>query len=532
MSNPMWAPPGLYPPGPAYAVSPASPAYAAPTPTPAPVGPDVKPGRGAPKLYQPVVLKDAMRFFQVPAMAWWWGLLGLVAFGGLFFGVELIGALVMAWADPNATEQNTTTPVIFLLNNAWIALLIPASILVSFWFYRQGFGWLSSVIGRFRWKWFFVPLGIFVVGYLIENLIELVLYGSDGYGLTSLTWQPTSLVMIVGILVTTPLQCAGEEYMARGVVPRLIAGVVRQRQVGLILAALGSSGLFMYLHSAQDVWLNSYYFATGLVMWWSVYRTGGLEISVALHIVNNLFSEWMLPFQDISGMFDRSSGTGSPILLIYVLWEFMLVLIVDYIARGRGLVRMSAPAAAVPVVLRGGDMVAKPARETVVATKADLPRLDKTPRLTPAAPVPNQWFAPAAAQPYPVAPGYPPPGYPGAPLNYPMPGWAGPAPVYPAPMPGYPSPMPVYPAPMPAYPAPPPGYAVPPPAYPGPAYPVAPPNYPSTGYPGAPTYPPPGSPVPTGAQPASAGPNRLFDQADQRGPDAQLGDAGPDQPTG
>lgn len=453
-----------------------------PAPPVAPVGPDIKPGRRAPTLFQPVVLKDSMRFFQVPAMAWWWGLLGLVAFGGLLFLTMLLGSQLMNWVDPRALAQNTTTPAIFLLNNVWIAAIIPASVFVSFWFYRQGFGWLSSVIGRFRWKWFLLPLGVFVVGYIIENLIELLLFGANGYGLSGLTWQPTSLVMIVGIVLTTPLQCAGEEFMARGIVSRLIAAVIPQRQIGLILAAVGSSGLFMWLHSADDNWLNCYYFSTGLVLWWLAYRTGGLEASIALHMVNNLFSEWMLPFQDISGMFDRSAGTGSPAMLIYVVWEFLLALVVDYLARRRRLVRASAPAAAVPVVLKPASWVANQWRHTVVAGQADLPRLAKTPRLPATTALgPNQWPGPVPGLGYPVAPSYPPaPVYPPA-RSYP------PAPVFPV-APTYPpgSAYPVAaaypparsyaPAPPPAYPVVPSGYPAAPPSYPAatPAYPAPP----------------------------------------------------------
>jgi len=163
----------------------------------------------------------------------------------------------------------------------------------------------------------------------------------------------------------------------------------------------------------------------------------------------------MLPFQDISGMFDRSAGTGSPLMLIYVVWEFLLVLIVDYIARGRHTVKMSAPAAAVPLVLKGGTMVPNRLRQTFVATKVDLPRLETTPRLPAAAPVvQNQWYSPAVGYPYPPAPSYPAPvpSYPGSTPGYP-PSIAG----YPVSVPGYPmaAPVaaPVAPAPV-GYPAP------------------------------------------------------------------------------
>jgi len=118
------------------------------------------------------------------------------------------------------------------------------------------------------------------------------------------------------------------------------------------------------------------------MMWWLAYRTGGIEASIALHFVNNFFSEWMLPFTDFSDMFDRSEGTGSPVVLIYLAVQLVLVLIVDWVARKKGLVRMSAPAAWAPAVVKPKKFVTIIEGSVVQATKADLPRIETTPRET------------------------------------------------------------------------------------------------------------------------------------------------------
>jgi membrane protease YdiL (CAAX protease family) len=333
------------------------------------------------KLFQPTELTDYMRFYRVPARAWWWGFIAVAAIVVAFLVSSFGAAFAIIIVEPNwIFDQSVTTPAVFLINNVSIVAMVPLAVLVSYLIYHQGFGWLTSVVGRFRWKWFWIALGVFAAGYAVETAAEIAILGPSDYGLFDLSILPTTALMIVGILLTTPLQCAGEEYAVRGVLARSLAGLIPHRLTSLIVAAVGSSLVFMWIHGAGDPWLNVFYFGVGLIMWWLAYRTGGLEASIALHIVNNLFSEWMLPFSDISGMFDRSEGTGSPIMLAYLAVEVVLILIVDFIARQRGVVRSSAPAAARPVVVKPTKFVSTIAELHAVNDAVDLPRYESTPR--------------------------------------------------------------------------------------------------------------------------------------------------------
>ena len=342
-----------------------------------------------PKLFLPTKLKDSMRFFQVPARPWWWGLIALVVYVGCYLLVQFLASFIMLAANPSVLEAAQkgeplpTTPSLFLINNIAVALDIGVCTLLAWIFFRQGFGWLVSVVGRFRWKWMGVALGIFAIGYAVEMIVELLIYGVVDYGLTDLHLESYTVFMIVSILATTPFQCAAEEFQSRAFLPRIITAIVPFRIAGLILSALVPSVIFMYLHDAQDPWLNLNYFCVALMMWWLAYRTGGIEASIALHFVNNFFSEWTLPFTDISGMFDRSEGTGSPVILIYIAVQLVLVLIVDWFARKKGVVRMSAPAALVPVVVKPRKFVTMIEGSVVPATKADLPRIETTIREMP-----------------------------------------------------------------------------------------------------------------------------------------------------
>ena len=418
--------PPVAPPGPP--VAPPYPPVVAPYP-PYPVvvyPPPVIPVR--PKIFLPTTLKDHMRFFQVPARRWWWSLIGLVAFGAIMFAEMLIASAVVAIMDPESLESEQVTPAIFLANNVLIATHIAVAVLVSWLFFRQGFGWLVSVVGRFRWKWMALALGVFAAGYAVTLAVEVAVYGPEDYGLHDLRMLPTTWVMVVGILVTTPFQCAGEEFTDRAVLPRLVAGIVPIRWLGLLLSAVVSSGLFVFMHGAADIWLNIYYFGAGLILWWLAYRTGGIEASIALHIVNNLFNEWMLPFSDISDIFDRGEGAGSPMLMVYLSIQLVLVLIVDSMARRRGLVRMSSPAAAAPEVVQPRRLCTRLAGAARPATAEDLPRMASTVR-----DIPLQW------PPTPPMPAYgPPPTPPGHGLS---PAASGQIPDPPPPPPGWPNRM-------------------------------------------------------------------------------------------
>ena len=296
------------------------------------------------KVFLPNELKDYVRYFQVPTRRWWWGLIALVVGTMLFvLALSLTGMLQSLlpregeWAFPLALLTNSV---------AGGSLGILVVVLVSRLFYRQGFGWISSVEGRFRWKWFGMTAFVFAAGIILFDVVmnlafpELVEY--------ELSFRPYTWGMIVIILLTTPLNAAMEEYFFRGLFARIIAAIVPLHRVGLILSALISTGVFMLLHTDSDLFRNIYYLSMGFLSWWLVYRTGGIEASVAYHAIVNVVGQSILPFMDLSLLSNSVRGDAwSAINLIPIVMHILLVLIVDRIARRKGLVRMSSPSASV-----------------------------------------------------------------------------------------------------------------------------------------------------------------------------------------
>jgi len=305
----------------------------------------------------PVEPKRHSQFLQTPRRRWWKLPIALVvAVVAWLIGSTIVTIPALVYdiinqridlTDPVALQNYVAgitthiTPALFLANNAGIALMIPSAWL-GLIIYGQRPRWLSSVVGGLRWKWLLRILGLILLPYLAFEALTIALTG-----VPQLTWKPYSLFMILVIVLTTPLQCAGEEYGLRGLVNRLF-GSYGSSRVSFWIGAVVSSLAFMWLHAAQDIYLNAFYFSFGMISCWMAWRTGGLEAGIALHVVNNVVAMAVFPFSDFSGLFNRQAGSANP-MDVLPLAAVMLVSmgLVEWQVRRRKPVAVAAPGAAV-----------------------------------------------------------------------------------------------------------------------------------------------------------------------------------------
>jgi membrane protease YdiL (CAAX protease family) len=159
-----------------------------------------------------------------------------------------------------------------------------------------------------------------------------------------------SVLMLVIVLLTTPLQAAGEEYGARGLINRAAASWVSGRGGALAVGTIVSSAVFMVAHGAGDPWLITFYFLFGVGLSLVTWRTGGLEVAILIHTVNNMvaFGISILSGQDLSNVLDRSDGTGGPAVLVPMGMLVAIVAGVWWWAGHSKLVRTFQPAALPP----------------------------------------------------------------------------------------------------------------------------------------------------------------------------------------
>jgi membrane protease YdiL (CAAX protease family) len=230
-----------------------------------------------------------------PTHRWWRPLVGLaVVVTSMGAVVVLLGALaVVALAGGAVTSAELSDqawitewsagPVGLLANNLVLAALIPAS-MVAVW---VGHGWsprwLGSVRGGVRRDWLARCVLVCVITFTVLTLGTLLLSGPFEW-----SPEPRTLWLIAIVLLTTPLQAAGEEYLFRGWLTQAVGSLVPRAVLGGLLAGALSSTLFALAHGSQSLWLFADRFAFGVVASWLVWRTGGLEASVAAHAVNNI----------------------------------------------------------------------------------------------------------------------------------------------------------------------------------------------------------------------------------------------------
>lgn len=270
-------------------------------------------------------------------------LLSAVAFGvGLGIDVATGRTTMEQFGQDIVGGDLAMTPAIFLANNVSLALLVPLAMLLSRWPMGQAGRWLAGVLGRFRWGWLGRCLLVMTPLWLCYVAVTtwLAMGSSDA---PELGVNPDTWLLLVGILLTTPLQAAGEEYAFRGVLNRAAGSLFRNRTAALLVGLVFSSLLFMLAHGAGDLWLNIYYFCFGAIACLMTWRTGGLEAAIAMHVVNNVLSELVMPFTDISDMFDRQSGVGDPSILVMTALQLVALLLVDRMHRRRGDAVATAP---------------------------------------------------------------------------------------------------------------------------------------------------------------------------------------------
>lgn len=305
---------------------------------------------------------------------WWRGVLSIVVFLVVFLVANVVlGGIAIAFdvVTGTATLEDlgagivAITPAVFLANNLALAACIPIGMLVQWAFFGVRPRFLSSVQGGLRWKllgrFALVVVPVWLVYVVVLFAIEPSLAGAEG-----ITASAIALTIIV--LLTTPLQAAGEEYGFRGLVARSVGSWFARPIVALVAGTIVSSIFFSIAHLAADPWLNAYYLAFGITMSIVAWRTGGLEAAILIHATNNVF--FLLPtvlFGDVESIFERGEGAGGPVVLLPMAMLVVMTVVLSLWAKRLGVVRETVPPAVrgtvppavqgtVPPAVRGTDL--------------------------------------------------------------------------------------------------------------------------------------------------------------------------------
>ena len=261
---------------------------------------------------------------RVGRAGWWRSVVGSLLLIVLVFAVVPlvaggIAVVALMASGSSATEAaralditQEVTPTALAVVNIVLASAIPLAWLVSWALHGLKPRWLASIAPRIRWKYLLACLGLSVVA-LVASLIVAVLLptGSGGEpvgALNEFTERTRNFLLV--ILLLTPFQAAGEEYLFRGYLTQAFGSLVRARQVARVLAVVGPALIFALFHGlsqAPPVFFDR--FAFGVVAGILVLRTGGLEAGIAMHVLNNFLAYGLaLAFGDFT---EAVNATGA-----------------------------------------------------------------------------------------------------------------------------------------------------------------------------------------------------------------------------
>jgi len=302
------------------------------------------------------------------AYAWWQPVVGLILMiGGALILVPLVLLPVLAIGiaiqggdfshEFNAAlEQTKITPAALLYVNLTLAGMIPLAWFVVRVLHRLRLRWLISVLPGVRWRFFGACLGLSVIALLAQLAVGAALpTDADDIGghLQSVTGTMIALALVV--LVTTPLQAMGEEFGFRGyamqafgalgdgLARRLGLGARTAERVAIVAAVIFSSVIFALAHGTQNFPLFFDRLAFGLLAGYLVYRTGGLEAGIALHIWNNLFAfGFGIAFGQVHEMLTETEASWWNLPLTITQNGLYLILVI-LVARRMGIDNRSRP---------------------------------------------------------------------------------------------------------------------------------------------------------------------------------------------
>ncbi len=210
------------------------------------------------------------------------------------------------------TDTGNVTPVVLVFLNLSLAAGIPVVWLLQRTLHGLRPGWLSSVFPRLRWRWLGICFGLSLVA-LVATLVVSALLPDQGGPASSgevNAFTSTTRDFLLVVVLLTPLQAAGEEYIFRGYLTQSLGGLVRSPRLSMAVAVFVPAVLFALAHGAQDAPIFFDRFAFGLSAGVLVILTGGLEAGIAMHVLNNWLAFGLaLAFGDMTSSLNPTGGT-------------------------------------------------------------------------------------------------------------------------------------------------------------------------------------------------------------------------------
>jgi membrane protease YdiL (CAAX protease family) len=250
----------------------------------------------------------------------------------LFVLVAPLGRLVdrLVGAEPFDPAAPAVTVGYWLVGNLLLAALVPVSGLLQWAVHGVRPRWLSSVEGRFRWRWFGRAAAYLVPFWVVYMVL---LWQALPTGPVVVSAETVLLVLLA--VVTVPLQSAGEEYLFRGLITRAVGAGFARTALAVLVSTAVSAVMFTAIHGSLDPFALVYYLAASVGFSAAAHVSGGLEAGVLVHGVGNTLL--FVPTVLMGGLGSIAVPTG-PVLIVPTLVMLAFPLAVRWLAARYGVV--------------------------------------------------------------------------------------------------------------------------------------------------------------------------------------------------
>ena len=157
--------------------------------------------------------------------------------------VLAIGVLIEGGPFLESLEKAATLDPISPASLLYLNLTLGSAILVT-WFvmrvvHRMRPRWLTSVVPKMRWKFFFICVGLSVIALIAQVIVSLLLPGAQETDVTQEVndFTTTTAILALIVLLTTPFQAAGEEYVFRGYLMQALGSLFNNKWVALMVTS-------------------------------------------------------------------------------------------------------------------------------------------------------------------------------------------------------------------------------------------------------------------------------------------------------
>ena len=236
----------------------------------------------------------------------------------IFFGIVIAAfSSLYGWNFLMSMTQgyevmNTEAGQIF--TDLGIIIFLPSLFIATKIVKDRPFSSYSSSRGGWNHRLYFKAMIIPAIIYIIFEAIVISINGAKGT-------NHFSVLFLIACLILVPLQCIAEEYIFRGLIMQSLGSWFKIPILVLIVQAI----IFAVTHGYNSLGVFGV-FVSGLVLGFFAWKTKGLEVSAALHTVNNLVAAITVMF----GLDMTSTNIALNDVILTIVLEIVLFAAIYY----------------------------------------------------------------------------------------------------------------------------------------------------------------------------------------------------------